>query len=98
MPKDDLNVDYKGHRERVRKRLLTAGPEAFADYELLELLLFYSIGSCPRFVVQVGSPLSGVGREGQPAGGGPADDGIIAERRNGFQIRRGLLKGGSALI
>jgi DNA repair protein RadC len=43
MPKDDLNADYKGHRDRVRKRLLAAGPEAFADYELLELLLFYSI-------------------------------------------------------
>jgi DNA repair protein RadC len=34
---------YKGHRDRVRRRLLSAGPEAFADYELLELLLFYSI-------------------------------------------------------
>jgi DNA repair protein RadC len=43
MPEDDLNADYKGHRERVRKRLLAAGAEAFADYELLELLLFYSI-------------------------------------------------------
>ena len=43
MPKDDFNVDYKGHRERVRKRLQSAEPEAFADYELLELLLFYSI-------------------------------------------------------
>jgi DNA repair protein RadC len=43
MPKDDLNVDYKGHRDRVRRRLLSAGPEAFADYELLELLLFHSI-------------------------------------------------------
>ena len=34
---------YKGHRDRVRRRLLNAGPEAFADYELLELLLFHSI-------------------------------------------------------
>lgn len=39
---DDKN-HVKGHRERVRQRLLTGGPEAFADYELLELLLFYSI-------------------------------------------------------
>jgi DNA repair protein RadC len=36
-------VHYKGHRDRVRRRLLTAGPEALADYELLELLLFYSV-------------------------------------------------------
>jgi DNA repair protein RadC len=43
MPKDDLSVGSKGHRERVRKRLLSAGPETFADYELLELLLFHSI-------------------------------------------------------
>ncbi len=40
---DPHKVHYKGHRDRVRRRLLTAGPEAFADYELLELLLFYSI-------------------------------------------------------
>ena len=43
MPKDDLNLDYKGHRDRVRRRFLNAGPEALADYELLELLLFHSI-------------------------------------------------------
>lgn len=29
-----------GHRERLRTRLLTGGPEALADYELLEYLLF----------------------------------------------------------
>ncbi|MDI1288211.1 MAG: DNA repair protein RadC [Reyranella sp.] len=34
---------YFGHRGRVRKRVLKAGAEALADYELLELLLFYSI-------------------------------------------------------
>jgi len=34
---------YWGHRERVRERVLKAGLEALADYELLELLLFYSI-------------------------------------------------------
>ncbi|MFX8457293.1 hypothetical protein ABTL49_19235, partial [Acinetobacter baumannii] len=30
---------HSGHRERVRKRF-AAAPEAFADYELLELALF----------------------------------------------------------
>lgn len=29
-----------GHRKRLRERFLTAGPEALADYELLEILLF----------------------------------------------------------
>ena len=33
----------KGHRERLRKRLLTGGAEALADYEVLEYLLFAAI-------------------------------------------------------
>ena len=32
-----------GHRERVRDRFLREGLSAFADYEVLELLLFYAI-------------------------------------------------------
>ena len=32
-----------GHRGRLRERLLTGGPEALADYELLEFLLFAGI-------------------------------------------------------
>ena len=32
--------DYLGHRGRLRERLLTAGAEALADYELLEFLLY----------------------------------------------------------
>lgn len=32
-----------GHRERLRDRFMTAGPEALADYELLELVLFAAI-------------------------------------------------------
>ena len=31
---------YLGHRERLRKRFLESGPNALADYELLDLLLF----------------------------------------------------------
>ncbi len=34
---------YLGHRARLRERFLTAGPDALADYELLELVLFRSI-------------------------------------------------------
>ena len=34
---------YHGHRGRVRERVMKAGVEPLADYELLELLLFYSI-------------------------------------------------------
>ena len=34
---------YWGHRARVRERVMESGVEAMADYELLELLLFYSI-------------------------------------------------------
>ena len=32
-----------GHRNRLRARFLEAGPQALPDYELLELLLFFSI-------------------------------------------------------
>ena len=32
--------DKAGHRQRLRARFMNAGPEALADYELLELILF----------------------------------------------------------
>src|SRR6187549_1941881 len=32
--------DGAGHRARLRQRLLEGGPEALADYEVLEYLLF----------------------------------------------------------
>jgi DNA repair protein RadC len=34
---------YHGHRARLRGRFLDAGAEALADYELLELLLFFAV-------------------------------------------------------
>ena len=34
---------YLGHRERLRTRLREGGPGALADYELLELLLFFAV-------------------------------------------------------
>lgn len=47
-PKADLRKEpeephYHGHRDRLRERFRKAGPDALADYELLELLLFRSI-------------------------------------------------------
>jgi DNA repair protein RadC len=33
-------VGVEGHRARLRDRLLTAGPEALADHEMLEIVLF----------------------------------------------------------
>jgi len=35
--------DVVGHRARLRARFLNGGPKAFADYELLELLLTFAI-------------------------------------------------------
>jgi DNA repair protein RadC len=35
--------DYAGHRDRLRERFLNTGPEALADYELLELVLFMDL-------------------------------------------------------
>ncbi len=32
--------DHSGHRQRLRDRFLNAGPDALADYEILELALF----------------------------------------------------------
>lgn len=34
---------YYGHRERLRARFRDAGPEALADYELLEMILFRAL-------------------------------------------------------
>jgi len=39
----DNKPHYWGHRQRLRQRFMETGAEGLADYELLELLLFYSI-------------------------------------------------------
>ena len=36
-------VSAEGHRARLRARLLTAGPDAVADHELLEMVLFLAL-------------------------------------------------------
>lgn len=38
-----LSLDGKGHRERLRARFLSAGPEALADHELIEMTLFLAL-------------------------------------------------------
>ncbi len=40
---DTAAPHHAGHRERLRRRLLSAGPDSLADYELLEVLLFGGI-------------------------------------------------------
>jgi DNA repair protein RadC len=37
---DERTVGVEGHRRRLRERFLSAGPEALADHEMLELVLF----------------------------------------------------------
>lgn len=45
LPKKKTAKDnvHKGHRDRVRSRFMKSGGDSFADHELLELLLFYSV-------------------------------------------------------
>jgi len=42
-PDKSKKSDDEGHRERLRQRFRDHGPNGFADYELLELLLFSAI-------------------------------------------------------
>jgi DNA repair protein RadC len=42
-PADPAALGADGHRARMRNRLLTAGPDALADYELLEMVLFLAL-------------------------------------------------------
>lgn len=39
----ELAVSVAGHRARLRSRLLSAGPEALADHELIEIILFLAL-------------------------------------------------------
>jgi DNA repair protein RadC len=42
-PRPPSPVSAEGHRARLRARLLTAGPDAVADHELLEMMLFLAL-------------------------------------------------------
>ena len=41
--KEDRELIHKGHRQRMRAKLSSHGPSIFDTYELLEMLLYYSI-------------------------------------------------------
>lgn len=41
--KGEETPHYAGHRDRLRHKILTFGPEILEDYELLEMLLIYAI-------------------------------------------------------
>lgn len=40
---DSTALSAEGHRNRMRARLLAAGPDALADHEMLEMLLFLAL-------------------------------------------------------
>ncbi len=40
---EDAKPHYHGHRARLRQRFEASGPDALADYELLELMLFRAL-------------------------------------------------------
>jgi DNA repair protein RadC len=42
-PAESSSSGAEGHRARMRQRLLTAGPDALADHEMLEMLLFLAL-------------------------------------------------------
>jgi DNA repair protein RadC len=42
-PKPASPLSAEGHRQRLRQRLLTAGPDSVADHELLEMVLFLAL-------------------------------------------------------
>ena len=62
----------EGHRARMRDRLLTAGPEALADHEMLEMVLFLAL---PRRDTKpiARALLDGFGGFGQVIAASPAD-------------------------
>ena len=44
VPSEDATAQgTEGHRGRMRTRLLEAGPDALADHEMLEMLLFLAL-------------------------------------------------------
>ena len=43
VPSDPALAGTEGHRSRMRARLLAAGPEALADHEMLEMVLFLAL-------------------------------------------------------
>jgi DNA repair protein RadC len=42
-PPEEAPPGHLGHRERMRQKLLTAGPDALLDHELMEMVLFLAL-------------------------------------------------------
>lgn len=55
---------YYGHRQRLRERMMAAGPDTLPDYELLEMLLFaaYQRGDVKPLAKAVLAKLGGFGK------------------------------------
>jgi DNA repair protein RadC len=43
LPEPTGSIGAEGHRARMRQRLLKAGPDALADHEMLEMILFIAL-------------------------------------------------------
>ncbi len=43
MPDNKLSVSHKGHRQRMKERLLRDGLESFQEHEVMEMLLYYAL-------------------------------------------------------
>jgi DNA repair protein RadC len=43
LPEQTGSIGAEGHRARMRQRLLKAGPDALADHEMLEMILFIAL-------------------------------------------------------
>jgi DNA repair protein RadC len=75
----------EGHRSRMRARLLTGGPDALADHELLEMVLFLAlprrdtksiaralIAQCGSFAAAISAPVAELQRVEGMGEAGPA--------------------------
>src|ERR1700684_3247651 len=43
LPEPTGSIGAEGHRGRMRQRLLKSGPDALADHEMLEMILFIAL-------------------------------------------------------
>lgn len=78
----------RGHRERLRRRLLEGGPEALADYEVLEYLLF----AARRQGDTKPTAKALLARFGSLAGVLNADHGALAEAEGVGEVSAAALK------
>jgi DNA repair protein RadC len=79
---------HVGHAKRLRERLLTAGPDALADYEILELILFAAESRHDK--KRIAKDL--IARFGSFAGVLAADPARLGEIKGIGEVSIGLLK------